>query len=108
MDQRAPFVSALSAVVQQLPDTEKSVQKTSALFKQMPPAARIDALPVIAALQTPEICQLLVEQAETAELEYRKEIVRTLAKWSKPAALDALVGFAQKDTDRSVRILATR
>ncbi|MDD2600675.1 MAG: HEAT repeat domain-containing protein [Kiritimatiellae bacterium] len=106
--QRAPFVSALAAVVQQLPDIERSTQEISALFKTLPNAARIDALPVVASLQTPPVCQLLVDESKNAEPEYRKEIVRTLAKWSQPTALGALVNAAQTDADSSIKILALR
>lgn len=107
-EQRAPFVSALASVVQQLPETNRSVREINILFKNLPPAARIDALPVVAAVQTPAVCQLLVDESKTAETEYRKEIVRTLAKWSQPAALDALVKIAGSDADSSVKILALR
>ncbi len=107
-DQRAPLVSALSSVVQQLPGTEKVAQEISTQFATMRPEARADALDVLAALQTPEICKLLVEQAKSGDVEYRKAIVRALTKWSQPVALDALVELAKDDADRSVKILATR
>jgi type 1 glutamine amidotransferase/HEAT repeat protein len=107
-DQRAPLVSALSSVVQQLPGTEKVAQEISAQFATMKPEARADALDVLAALQTPEICKLLMEQAKGGDVEYRKAIVRTLTKWSQPVALDALVDMAKGDADRSVKILAIR
>lgn len=107
-DQRAPLVSALSSVVQQLPGTEKVAQEISAQFAAMKPEARADALDVLAALQTPEICKLLMEQAKSGDVEYRKAIVRALTKWSQPVALDALVDMAKDDADRSVKILATR
>jgi type 1 glutamine amidotransferase/HEAT repeat protein len=107
-DQRGPLVSALSSVVQQLPGTEKVVQEISAQFATMKPEARADALDVLAALQTPEICKLLMDQAKSGDAEYRKAIVRTLAKWNQPVALDALVDVAKGDADRSVKILATR
>jgi type 1 glutamine amidotransferase/HEAT repeat protein len=107
-DQRGPQVSALSSVVQQLPGTEKVVQEISAQFATMKPEARADALDVLAALQTPEICKLLIDQAKTGDPDYRKAIVRTLAKWNQPVALDALVELAKGDTDRSVKILALR
>jgi type 1 glutamine amidotransferase/HEAT repeat protein len=107
-DQRAPLVSALSSVVQQLPGTEKVAQEISAQFATMKPEARADALDVLAALQTPEICKLLMDQAKSGDAEYRKAIVRTLAKWNQPVALDALVDMAKGDADRAVKILATR
>lgn len=107
-DQRGPLVSALSSVVQQLPGTEKVAQEISAQFATMKPEARADALDVLAALQTPEICKLLMDQAKSDDAEYRKAIVRTLAKWNQPVALDALVDMAKGDADRSVKILATR
>jgi type 1 glutamine amidotransferase/HEAT repeat protein len=107
-DQRAPLVSALSSVVQQLPGTERVAQEISAQFATMKPEARADALDVLAALQTPEICKLLVDQSKTGDAEYRKAIVRNLAKWNQPVALDALVELAKGDADRAVKILATR
>jgi type 1 glutamine amidotransferase/HEAT repeat protein len=107
-DQRAPVVAALSAVVQQLPDTEKVVQEISTQFVTMKPEARADALDMLAALQTPEICKLLMDQTKTGDAEYRKAIVRTLAKWNQPVALGALVELAKGDADRSVKILALR
>jgi type 1 glutamine amidotransferase/HEAT repeat protein len=107
-DQRAPLVSALSSVVQQLPGTEKVAQEISAQFATMKPEARADALDVLAALQTQEICKLLVDQSKTGDAEYRKAIVRNLAKWNQPVALDALVDLAKGDADRSVKILALR
>ncbi|MEI7946808.1 MAG: ThuA domain-containing protein [bacterium] len=107
-DQRSPLVSALSSVVQQLPGTEKIVQEISTQFATMKPEARADALDILAALQTPEICKLLIDQAKTGDAEYRKAIVRNLAKWNQPMALDALVDVAKGDADRSIKILATR
>lgn len=107
-EQRAPLVSALSSVAQQLPGTEKVVQEITTQFAAMRPEARADALDVLAAVQTPEICKLLVDQAKTGDAEYRKAIVRTLSKWNQPVALDALVDIAKGDADRAVKILATR
>ena len=107
-EQRAPLVSALSSVVQQVPGTEKVAQEISTQFATMKPEARADALDVLAALQTPDICKLLLDQAKTGDAEYRKAIVRTLAKWNSSIALDALVDVAKSDADRSVKILALR
>ncbi len=107
-DKRTPLVSALSSVVQQLPGTEKVAKDISVQFAAMNPEARADALDVLAALQTPEICKLLIDQAKTGDVEYRKAIVRTLAKWNQPVALDALVDMAKGDADHSIKILATR
>lgn len=107
-DQRAPLVSALSSVVQQLPGAEQVEREVGTQFATMKPEARADALDVLAALQTPGICKLLAGQAKTGDAEYRKAIVRALAKWNQPVALDALVDIAKGDPDRAVKILATR
>ncbi|MEI6645744.1 MAG: ThuA domain-containing protein [bacterium] len=107
-DQRVPLVAALSSVVQQVPDTENVAKEISTQFVNMKPEARADALDVLAALQTPEICKLLIDQAKTGDVEYRKAIVRNFAKWNQPMALDALVDVAKGDAERSVKILALR
>jgi type 1 glutamine amidotransferase len=107
-EQRSPFVSALASVVQQLPEMEKVSKEVSTQFQALKPEARMDALDVLAALQNPQICAVLLAESKSENVEYRKAIVRTLAKWSQPEALDALVEFAKGDADRSVKILATR
>jgi uncharacterized protein len=107
-EQRAPFVSALASVVQQLPETEKVSKEVITQFQTLKPEARVDALEVLAALQSEQVCAVLLTESKSDNVDYRKAIVRTLSKWNQPVAVDALVDIAKGDADRSVKILATR
>jgi type 1 glutamine amidotransferase len=107
-DQRAPFLSALASVVQQLPETEKVSKEVITQFQALKPEARVDALEVLAALQNEQVCAVLRTESKSDNVDYRKAIVRTLSKWNQAVAVDALVDIAKGDADRSVKILATR
>jgi type 1 glutamine amidotransferase len=107
-EQRAPFVSALASVVQQVPDTEKVSKEVITQFQSLKPEARVDALEVLGALQNAQISAVLLGESKSESADYRKAIVRTLSKWSQPIALDALVTVAKGDADSSVKILAIR
>jgi type 1 glutamine amidotransferase len=87
---------------------EKVSKEVSTQFQALKPEARMDALDVLAALQNPQICAVLISESKSENVEYRKAIVRTLSKWNQAVAVDALVDIAKGDADRSVKILATR
>ncbi len=105
---RAPFVSALTAVAQQLPEQALVVKAVDALFASQAADGRLAFLPLFAALQTPEVCATLAAELASPDIEYRKEIVRALAKWNRAEALDALAKAAAENGDGQVRILALR
>lgn len=105
---RAPFVSALAAVTQQLPEQALAVKAVDALFASQAADGRRALLPLYAVLQTPEVCGKLAAELSGPDIEYRKEIVRALAKWNRAEALDALVKAAAENGDGQVRILALR
>ncbi len=107
-DQRAPFVSALASVVQQVPEVEKVSKEVITQFQTLKPEARVDALEVLGALQNAQISAVLLGESKSENVDYRKAIIRTFSKWTQPMALDALVTVAKEDKNRSVKILALR
>jgi len=107
-DQRAPFVSALASVVQQVPESKKVSKEVITQFQALKPEARVDALEVLGALQNAQISAVLLGESKSENVDYRKAIVRTFSKWTQPMALDALVTVAKEDKNRTVKILALR
>lgn len=105
---RAPFVAALAAAAQQLPDRDFAARAVGDLFAALDADGRKAVLPLYAALQTPGACGKLEAELNSPDAEYRKEIVRALAKWNRAEALDALVKCASENSDSQVRILALR
>jgi len=107
-EQRAPFISALASVVQQLPEAEKVSKEVITQFQTLKPEARVEALDVLAAVQNSQVCAVLLAESKSDNVDTRKAIVRTLSKWNQAVALDALVEIAKDDKDKSVKILALR
>jgi type 1 glutamine amidotransferase len=105
---RAPLVAALAAAAQQLPDRDFVFAAVGDLFATLDADGRKAVLPLYAALQTPAACGKLEAELNSPDVEYRKEIVRSLAKWNRAEALDALVTCASANSDSQVRILALR
>jgi len=103
-----PFVAALTAVAQQLPDQALVVKAVDALFDTRTAEERRELLPLYAVLQTPEVGRKLAAELNHPEVEYRKEVVRTLGKWNRVEALDALVRCAAENSDAGVKVLALR
>jgi len=107
-ERRDVFISALTAVAQQLPDQELIAGAAGPLFAKLDPDGRKSLLPLYSAIQSPEVCGKLAAELNHPDLDYRKEIVRSLAKWSRVEALEALVTCAAENSDEGVKVLALR
>jgi type 1 glutamine amidotransferase/HEAT repeat protein len=106
--QRDPLVSALASAAQQLPDQSRVMSDMGNQFAKTEAASKADLLGLLAGLQTEGARGLLVAQAKSDDVELRKAVVRVFAKWSSPLAVAPLLTIAKQDSERSVKILATR
>ncbi|MCL1921721.1 MAG: ThuA domain-containing protein [Kiritimatiellaeota bacterium] len=107
-EQREPLVAALGSVVQQLPDQARVVDEVSACAEKVAAEARAGVLGLLAGIQTEKACGVLVRFGKTEDVELRKAVVRTFAKWNSPLALMPLVHSAGNDADAGVKVLALR
>ncbi len=106
--QRGPLASALASVAQQLPDQARVMREIGDLLAKTEVSSRADMLGLLAGIQTEGARDLLATQAKSDDVELRKAVVRVFSKWSTPLAVPPLLTLAKQDSDRGVKILATR
>lgn len=106
--QRAPLVSALASVIQQLPDEAGALRAVAGLLVKAGAADRMEIVALLGGVQTEGSRDLLAAQTKAEDVELRKAAVRVLAKWSSALAIAPLMGVAREDKDRTVRVLAVR